>query len=258
MTVPAMDTIDNTKEFKRAEAVMARLSRSRKKWRAESNRTLRRLANKRLHDQAAMFLANICVELDKTFGPGSQLTLEWMLDFYVSMEFERRARPMFIKCWNELRARKHTHKNPFDYSDLDMSAFYIPHPTKRIVVMGSWHKYGRSKALVIDDADERGKDKVIVRRIWPRSKRNDYYFEQPTLSFYRKLGFKTDGNDEPRTYGDCRDSGHVLTYDRWAFACKVASAGHHCDHVIWNIAEPLHWFSEVGWLWSALDVENER
>ncbi len=207
---------------------------------ASSNRTLKRLSHKSLLDEPAKFLANICVELDAEYGVGTTLALDWMLDNYVAMEFERRAYPWFIDIWQALKDGKHTVKNQFDYSD-GYEAFYIPHKTMKIVVMGSWWKYSGSKVLVMDNPGHDGYfRKFSVRKIWKRLSQTKWSVERPTLAHWRKKDFKL-------KYGDCRDPGHIMTYEKMS----PAHAG-KCDHVIWDLNEPIRWFFDVNILWTCL------
>ena len=219
---------------------------NKKRVMASSNRALKMLQADGLLDEPAMYLANICAELDAQYGVGSTLCLDWMLDRYVAMEFERRVHPWFIEIWEALKAGGHTHRNQFEYH-ADAEAFYIPHETKRLVVMGSWWKYGGSKVLVIDNtADERHWQKLYVRRIWRRTKLScGRYMEQPTLSYYRKHDFVM-GGDDGCFYGDSRDRGHIMTYE------KLMSQDGNCDKVIWDLQAPIRWFFNVNSLWTQL------
>ena len=223
--------------------------RTHNKWKAErdkvlekimtrSNRELKRLSDDKLLSEPAQYLANICVELDAGYGVGTTLTLNWMLDHYFEMEFERRVRAWLTEIYDALKAGGATEKNPVDlFKGL---AFCVPHKEKMIFVH-DWD--GLSGYLVIVEKPILGYSAfskehlgdVYVRRIWKKLGRQYGFLHKLTLAYYRKKDFS------PR-YCDCRDKGHVFTTK---FLVGV-------DHAIWDINVPMSWFMAINGVWTAL------
>ena len=223
----------------------------RRKVLQSSNRALKKLLVDDDTNHAAMYLANICVELDSKFGVGSTLCLDWMLEHYMAIEFERRVYPWFIEIYEALKGNNYIERNKFDYFS-DCEAFYIPHESKKIVVMGSWWKYGGTKSLSIDNLDNGLFSKFYVRKIWKRTRRNCINtIDQATLSLYKELDFSMKFNEEHQFYGDCRDNGHVMTYE------KRMDNDSKCDKVIWDLNVHTQWFFEVNSLWTQLVSDSD-
>lgn len=236
---PSKKQLDNLRKELRKKEVL------REDIMIDSNLALKKLSNGNLLTEPAEYLANICVELDVKYDVGSTLTLDWFLEQYIAMEFERRVYKLFVEAWKILKERNHTYKNQYEYFS-DAEAFYIPHETKRIIVMGSWWSYGGSKVLVIDDTETRLFKKFYVRRIWKKTKLCYDSIEQPTLAYYRKRNFDMGYGKNQCFYGDCRDPGHIMTYDN-------SFIGHSkCDKVIWDLIGPIRWFFNVNTLWTQL------
>jgi len=215
-----------------------------KKVMVRSNRELNRLRAGEMLGEPAKYIANICVELDAEYGVGTTLTLDWMLDSYFEMEFDRRVRRLLPEIHAALKAGNYTEKNPD--SHFRGLAFYVPHDDKTIFVHGGGDESWRY--LVIFDK----LGYVYVRKIWNRLGRNCIgNVDRPTLAFYRKQNFAP-WDASPRAsgfYGDCRDEGHVFTTQ---FLQGVA-------HVIWNIGIPMSWFMEVNSTWTEMvNIEEVR
>lgn len=240
-------TPDAKLELEKALAMMKNRDVRLEKIMKASDRALKKLSSKELLDEPAAYLANICVELDAEYGIGTTLCLDWMLEQYIAMEFERRVHPWFIELWQALVDGKHTQQNQFEYFS-DCEAFHIPHESKRIVVMGSWWKYGGTKVIAIDDTDNENSlfSNFYVRTIWKKSRRDCIgTVDHPTLSCYRKRKFEMKYINEPRWYGDCRDPGHIMTYENMFGKGK-------CEKTIWDLKAPLRWFFDVNSLWTQL------
>lgn len=71
----------------------------------------------------AEFLATICNECDVVYGLGSQLCLEWMLDFYMAMEFKR-AYSRLYQIWEFLVQNGYRERNKLEYFN-DSEAFFV-------------------------------------------------------------------------------------------------------------------------------------
>lgn len=185
---------------------------------------------------------------DKEYGSAiASLQLEWTLDYYLVNELERRTYPRFLEVHAALTDGGHTSRKPFEY--FRGEAFYVPHEKWRIMVSGpddEWPKY-----LVVDEcngiADTIWQD-FRVRKIWPRFRKDQWSVRRPTLAFYAGHDFDI---REAVKYGDCRDPGHVLTY-------RNIGGRSHCDHVMWDIGEPLHWCFQLGCLWTELCQETQE
>ena len=211
-----------------------------KKVMARSNRELKRLDIEEMLTEPAKYLANICVELDAKYPVGTTLALDWMLDNYFEMEFERRVRPWLPEIYEALKAGGATEKNPVElFKGL---AFCVPHEDKMIFVH-DWE--GLSGYLVIMEKPiiaEQHPGNVYVRKIYKKLGRRYGFLHKLTLAHYRK-------NDFSSEYRDCRDNGHVFT-------TKFLQG---CDNVIWNVGRPMSWFMAINSVWTALvNVESER
>jgi len=192
-----------------------------------SNRELKRLSDDRLLQEPAKYLANICVELDTKYDVGITLALNWMLDAYFEMEFERRVRKWLTEIYDALKASGATEKNSVElFKGL---AFYVPHNEKMIFVH-DWD--GSSGYLVVV---EKHPGNVYVRRIWNKLRRQYGFLNKLTLAHYRKKDFS-------QHYSDCRDKGHVFTTKMFGGV----------DHVIWDIGTPMSWFMAINSVWTEL------
>jgi hypothetical protein len=230
------------------EAQMAERRERREEWMTRAEEIRAQLAVTDDTDLEAEFLARICQDIDQRFGLGSQLGLEWMLDHYMALEFERQAYPWVKEIHQYLVDNGHHARNKLEYFN-DCEAFYID-PERVVLVCGSYYHLD-PRYLVIDEPGVElvgGIDQwhsFYVRQIWQRTKLNCINsVEQPTLTHYRRRGFKLRGyceKDRFRTYGDARDGGHVLSYERMLGRAK-------CDHVIWDVNAPMRFFFEVNTL----------
>ena len=224
------ETLEKLKaQFKKRDAVLDKIM-------ARSDRELKRLSGDELLTEPSEYLANICVELDATYNVGTTLALDWMLNSYFEMEFERRVQPWLSEVYEALKAGGYTEKNPVD--QFRGLAYYVPHDEKKIFV----HE---DSFLVIFDTSKIFEG-VYVRSIWPRIRRDCIgHVDHPTLAYYRKRNFAPwEVKGLPGFYGDCRDRGHVFTFT------KFPRTG--VDHVIWDIGRPMRWFMAMNSTWTDL------
>ena len=194
-------------------------------------------------DHTAAFLAKVCHDHDKQYGSGSYLALEWMLDHFMYLEWQRH-RPLFLEIMSRLK--DYSRQRPFEYFN-DAEAFSVPAKNKRVLVCGKYADDGSIGYLVIETIPIESplmpelwhRPEVRVRRIWPRLGRNCIgVVDRPTLGWYRRHGFEG-------KYGDARDPGHVLTCDRFGKA----------DKTIWKIHAPQWFFFEINTLHTQLSGE---
>ena len=82
-----------------------------------SSRALSALRKFDTTDEDSMYLANICVEMDAKYDFGSHLTLDWLVDHYIAMEFERRVEPKLIEIYEALKAGGHNSRDRFEHFD---------------------------------------------------------------------------------------------------------------------------------------------
>ena len=197
----------------------------------------------------AEFLGKMTANLDEKFGVGSTLGLDWLVDHYLAYEFERNVYPWVLEIHRLLKANKHHYQNKWEYFN-DAEAYYIPHKEKDICVFGQSY-YDRPTYLVIDEKSN-FHHKFYVRQIWPRKKANAYFVEQPTLAYYREYDFKLGYGDDSISYGDCRDNGHIFTYEQMKYLREEHGK---CDHSIWTLQETIRWFFEVNTLHTQLTEE---
>ncbi|KKM86210.1 hypothetical protein LCGC14_1281270 [marine sediment metagenome] len=226
-----------TKELKQSSDYLAKYDAKRNKAITYAKKIVRKLDRENT-DIHAEFLAHICNELDTDYGFGSQLCLEWMLDHYVAMEFER-VYPEMLKIWRFLVDNKHNNRNKFEYFN-DNEAFFIDRD-RMIFVCGKRYE-DTPRYLIMSSKKNSFIREFRVRQIWQRTKLDCIKnVEHPTLAHYRKIDFQPHFQEVGnfRAYGDCRDQGHVLTYQ------KIGNHSGKCDHTIWDINAPLHFFFEI-------------
>ncbi len=200
----------------------------------------------------AIFLADMCVEWDIDYDMGGALCLEWMLDNYIGMEFERRAQPLISDIL--LVLKKYSERKKFYYFN-DMEAFLVPHDEKDVFVFGKeWREEPRY--LCISESNSIF-HRFYVRKIWRKTKLNCIGgIDQPTLSEYKKHDFKL-GYENGLFYGDARDQGHIMTYEKMIWTTRGEQPG-KCDKVLWGLPEALHWLFLLGSLHNALRGEQNE
>jgi len=210
----------------------------------------------------AKFLANICVQLDVGFGAGSQLTLEWMINNYLGMEYFNNVSSIVDKLYAKLVEGKHTYVNTWEHDS--GYVYYIPakrksngHDDMKVMVMTNEHLDW--SWLVIVDANIIS-EKVFVRKIWKRTVKKYDFTKQPdkaTLKFYRDIKFDLSYKND--VYGDSRDNGHIMSYKsiiKYDYDTKVRTklAG-ECDAGMHYLPDHTRWFFEMGCLDCSLDEE---
>lgn len=240
-------------DLKNSKVFFDTYNKIRKKRLTYARRVYRRLESDEFNVTSANaeFLAQICNNLDDSSGFGSQLCLEWMLDFYMGQEFEK-VYPLMREVYQFLLDNEHHERNKFEYFN-DNEAFYVD-PSRLIFVCGkAWSD--RSRYLTIDIKENILPNwyihKCYIRNIWRRTKKRYGRIKRPTLSQYRKIDFKIGDNDgDFSQYGDCRDIGHILTYEK-----GIGNEG-KCDKVIWDINAHIYFFHEISCLWSEINEEK--
>lgn len=230
------------RSIKELDSMLDADAAKRRKCLAVAKRASARLKKDGTTDHQAEYLANICSDMDGRFGLGSQLCLEWMLDYYMALQFEK-AYPLLQEIKTHLVEQGHTERNKLEYFN-DSEAFSINRGGKLTLVFGK-HYPDEPRYLVIDEISD-WTHRCYVRNVWRRTKLNCIgMVEQPTLKHYRDRNFDMhyrDG-DSFRVYGDARDNGHVLTYE------KIFGRG-KCDKVIWDVGAHTWFFFEVNTLWT--------
>jgi len=167
----------------------------------------------------SIFLAKIAKENTEM----DHLTMKWMLDHYMG-EYIKEAIPVMNKIHARLIENGYGNRNKYDYFN-DCEAFYMA-KDRPVFVLG---KHYGPKYLVMFNEPERIGGNIFVRHIWNRTRKDCIgTVDHATLSYYKKIDFKPRFIDSPRLYGDCRDYGHVLTYEGWLGNPK-------CDNVHWDI-----------------------
>lgn len=230
-----------TQSFEELSLMVDADDEARRKCLASAKRASARLKKVTNTDHQAEFLATICSDMDHRYPMGTQLCLEWMLDHYMALEFEK-AYVCLKAIKTHLVEQGHTERNKLDYGH-DSEAFSIDRGGKLTLVFGE-HYHNEPRYLVIDDVSLIG-HRCYVRKVWRRTKLDCIgMVKQPTLKHYRDSGFKTRSMEDPfRSYGDARDPGHVLTYE------KMFERG-KCDKVLWDVGAHTRFFFEVNVLWS--------
>lgn len=214
----------------------------RQKCLSSAKRASARLKKDGTTGHQAEFLANICSDMDDRFGLGRQLCLEWMLEYYMALQFEK-AYVWLQDIKTYFVEHGHTERNKLEYFN-DSEAFSIDRGGKLTLVFGK-HYHDEPRYLVIDEISSIN-HRCYVRKVWRRTKLNCIGgVERPTLKHYRDKNFDMhykDGNSF-RVFGDARDPGHVLTYE------KIFGRG-KCDKVIWDVDAHIWFFFEVNTLWT--------
>ncbi len=195
--------------------------------------------NTHLISPALAEIMSKCVH--RKWSCGEYLGIEWALEHFWAAEVERHI-PRLLEIHNLLEERNHTQKNPFTYNDMDYNIFYIKNDWiknqkwikdvegegidyfKNIMVFDQ-QGYGQ---LVIHKKDY-FHEKINAVRIWPRTTKRYGFTDKRSLNYYRNKKWKLE-------YGDCRDKGYILSYEKMFNNSKVDRAFNH--------------FSEVSnWLW---------
>lgn len=149
-----------------------------------------------------------------------------------------------------LRNGRHTQRNKYEYFN-DCEAFYVEHPKIKVCVFGkTWHN--KFRYLVMDMNNVPSFHQLYIRKIWRRLKKN-YSIEHPTLATYRVMEFEPSyKNGGHPFYGDARDPGHVLTYNRFMLSHAK------CDKTLWDLNAPLWFFFEVNTLLTQLTEQDSH
>lgn len=231
-----------TRPLKELDSLVDADAAKRQKCLASAKRASARLKKDGDTDHQAEYLANICSDMDDRFELGSQLCLEWMLDHYMALEFER-AYVCLKAIKTHLVEHGHTERNKLEYFN-DSEAFSIDRGGKLTLVFGK-HYSDTPRYLVIDNLSY-ASHRCYVRHVWRRTKLNCIgVVEQPTLKHYKDSSFDVRLTKGPlqQAFGDARDPGHVLSYE------KMFGRG-KCDKVIWGIGSHTSFFFEVNTLWT--------
>ena len=218
----------------------------------------------------AIFLANVC---HKVSGKGGgHLTLEWMIDQYLGLEYHNDIAPQLEALYKMLVDGKHTYANP--WSHFKGCAYFVPfkakdeYSSKRILVMTNENNgdYPDSWSWLVVIDENSISENVYVRKIRKRIRRDCIgTVDQPTLKFWRdrEFSFRYSYNNDHAVYGDCRDREHVMTYlsDKdtdWDSDPRVVTrnAG-KCDASMTFLGDNLRWFMEVHFLHTEME-ESEK
>ncbi len=187
----------------------------------------------------------IGVEDDKGSRHGCRdLLMQWMLEHYTGM-LVMKAMLDIHNVHDTLRGFQYTQTDPLIFNDLDNEAWWIPAEGKKVFVMQS---QCRLKLVIMDS--NLIMDKVHVRRLW-------YKFDEgrnSELSKFKTLKWFKDHDWEPG-YGDCRDDGYVLSYERMTYGKGEKQAG-KVDRG--NHYEPQQFLDDIRWTSLALDEQTDR
>lgn len=197
-------------------------------------------------DHSAAFLGKVLYDQDEQYGLGAVLCLEWTLDNFMAHAFEK-AYPLLLEIHEFLVKNEHGERNKREYFN-DRKAFFVC-KDRPICVLGSRHR-DTPRYLWIDDLKKLGDwttHRSYVRKIWLRTKMDCIGgVAEPVLHHYRENNFDMSYRDVPfRIYGDARDQGHVLTYEKMFDQAR-------CDKVIWDVNAPLQFLFEVNTLHTQL------
>jgi len=238
------------REYAKAEKVHASAQRLAKQMREKLNRLAAKSDAVIGTDLQAAFLAHSCFGSDEHFGAGSRLTLEWMLDRYIYLEFDS-ALERFKDTYEFLVENQHASRNTFEYHN-DSEAFYIPTDDERMVLVhGSRYSQDPRYLAVYDPPRYEGSHHGFwVRKVWRRTG-GKWKDKRLTLGFYKSINYMkehyTESNGQ-RCYRDARDPGHVVTIDRDSKA----------DKVIWDLDTALWYFFYLNSLWCQTPKFFER
>ena len=197
-------------------------------------------------NHSAEFLGKVLYDQDEMFGVGTVLCLEWTLDRFMAHAFEK-AYPLLIEVHEHLVKNGHGERNKREYFN-DSEAFFVREDGP-VCVFGRTYR-DAPRYLWIDRRDEVFDStwhRSYVRRIWQQTKLDCLGgVAEPVLRHYREVDFEMKFSDGPlRIYGDARDQGHVLTYEKTHGRAR-------CDKVIWDVNAPLHFLFDVNTLHSQL------
>ncbi len=196
---------------------------------------------------SAAFLGKVLYDQDEMFGVGHVLCLEWTLDHFMARAFEK-AYPLLLEIHEFLVENGHGECSKREYFN-DREAFFA-HKDRPICVFGSRFR-SEPRYLWIDRPENSpgwSRHRSYVRQVWQRTGLDCIGgVAKPVLRHYRENDFDMKfRRDAPfRIYGDARDEGHVLTYEKMHGRAR-------CDKVIWDVSAPLWFLFEVNTLHAQL------
>lgn len=172
------------------------------------------------------------------------LVFEWTLEHTFGLLFEELYLPKCLEIHKALGLGGFTSRSKYEYQS-DCEAFVVPHE-KPVFAFGKvWHD--SQKNLFVHSPCALGLfDRSHIRKIWKRTKKkHGAWIEHPTLKTYQDLDFEMRFNEGPfRMYGDCRDEGHVLTWEKNMMS--------KCDKPTWSLGDHLQVLFEINSLHNQL------
>jgi hypothetical protein len=240
-------------EYEKFQRRMEAQEKKRKHWMSRAEALAGEL--KLLDDTsiAAEFLANVCHPQDEKYGLGSQLCLEWMLEQYMAREVEK-AYPWIQQIHKYLVDNGHSNRNKLEYFN-DCEAYFLKED-RIVMVFGKFYRddfrYLVTDKLCLNELPDHlnidfFRHQLHVRKVWRRTGKSKYgSVFHPTVSHYSPCDFDLSEYSEHNDfhiYGDLRDIGHVLSYEK-------AYGKSKCDGAAGFIPETIRFLFEVNTLWT--------
>lgn len=145
---------------------------------------------------------------------------EKFIDYYMSL-FLPKIIDQFDFIWNNQR------ENVRSYGDIDWSIEKIINGSRRILYVKNNVSCADTTQFLVIKEKNSIKEKIHIRTVWDNKstdyKKNNKYIHRPNLKWYKDREFNLEYVESLHntalggSYGDCRDSGYVLTASKYYF-----------------------------------------
>lgn len=175
-------------------------------------------------------------------------SLDKIVERAISKKVDKKIAPVIDATINYLIANNHTKNNPLKLHN--GFAYYIKTKPqkeshkKNVIVFGSDYN-DEPNFILIQDVNIIRK-RIFIREIWARGKTKDGYTSKPSVKYYRDADFNMSYSNSdpvrPNIYGDCRDIGHVLSYEVGIDLEDNIENDGTCDSPLFYIPQMTHAF----------------
>lgn len=168
----------------------------------------------RFQSNATGFFLDKIAQKDPELG---QLYMEWALGLFWALEVERHL-PLFDKYWRWLCDNNARKDNALVWGDIDVSAWIeVLQGTDRRVIVTETHCAARDDIFHIFIRDKSlTQDRFHVRTCWPETVHSKHFPNAVGWDFLDTAGLDLyRAKDFILNYGDCRDIGYCLSYERF-------------------------------------------
>jgi len=198
------------------------------------------------------------------------LMLEWAKSRFYSL-LVRDHIPIFLEVWKVLSEKGHTsEENCYTFNDLDMHIWIekVKNPKDKKVLVGrnsSICRDDNTYLYILSSVYYADLMEFKCRTVWPKQNKNGGYrvtiteknptgwfswgddrdIKTPSLKTYQERDFEF-------SYGDCRDKGHIFSYEN-------CFGKHNLDKPTWHENEIIHALKELVYYHNTLkDYEGNK